>query len=270
MADYFDFFAKMILGFSHGTIIVPLLIIGYIWINEEIFFHSICLILLSMISNSAFKVTFQVPLNPHIGKEGFAFPSGHMQTAVALYGFLYTFTRNKALKNSLIVLLIMIGASLIYFGYHNLADILGAVFFALILIYCYKYLTIIMRVPHLFLAITTFASVCLLYIKLIQTIPPHLWMSYYSIFGLLISQYYFGYRREIGPATQKSKLLATACCFSLLFLVNAAFSVKSEIMLLIAPLRWLCIGILIPFSVFLSNLICKQDRRGHNANNACE
>ncbi|MDX1924125.1 MAG: phosphatase PAP2 family protein [Rickettsiaceae bacterium] len=267
MIDYLDFFAKTVLEFSHETIIIPILIMGYIWINREIFFHSICLVLLSMIFNSSLKATFQIPLAPHIGKEGFAFPSGHMQTSMVLYGFLYTFTRNKLLKNSLIVLLIMIGTSLIYFGYHNIADILGAVFFALALIYLYKYLKISMETRYLFLVIIAFTSVCLVYIKLIHAIPPHLWMAYFAVFGLLISQYYFDYGGVLGNPTQKTKLVATICCFSFLFLVNVVFSVKSEMALLIAPLRWLCIGALIPFSVFLSNLICMQDRRGNNAKN---
>ena len=267
MIDYLDFFAKMVLEFSHESIIIPLLIIGYIWVNREIFFHSICLVLLSMIFNSSLKATFQIPLNPHIGKEGFAFPSGHMQTAVVLYGFLYTFTRNIIFKIFFIAFLVMIGASLIYFGYHNIADIVGAVLFGLILIYSYKYLITSMRVRYLFLAIIAFASVFLIYIKSTHIIPPHLWMAYYAVFGLLIAQYYFDHKWAIGDSTQKSKLVATICCFSFLFLVNAAFSVKSEIVLLIAPLRWFCIGALIPFSVFLSNLIYKRDRGDNDAKN---
>jgi undecaprenyl-diphosphatase len=39
-----------------------------------------------MLFNFALKIIFQVPLPAHIGKQGFAFPSGHMQSSVVLYG----------------------------------------------------------------------------------------------------------------------------------------------------------------------------------------
>ncbi|HJK86655.1 MAG TPA: phosphatase PAP2 family protein [Candidatus Megaira endosymbiont of Nemacystus decipiens] len=253
MTNYLDFIARILLEFSHETIIIPLLIVGYIWINREIFFHGICIVLLSMIFNTSLKATFQIPLNPSIGKVGFAFPSGHMQTSVSLYGFLYTFTRSILLKTFLIVLLALIGVSLIYLGYHSIVDVFGAVFFASALIYSYKYLSKNVKALNFFLMIGVFASTLLVYIKSLHAIPPHLWMSFYALLGLLASQYYFDHKKTLGSQTKKSKLIATIYCFSFLFLVNAAFAVKSEITLFIAPLRWFCIGILIPFSVFLSN-----------------
>ena len=253
MPNYLDFIAKILLEFSHEIIIIPLLIVGYIWINREIFFHGICIVLLSMIFNASLKATFQIPLNPSIGKAGFAFPSGHMQTSVSLYGFLYTFTPSILLKTFLIVLLALIGASLIYLGYHNIMDVFGAVFFASVLIYLYKYLSKSVTERNLFLVMSVFASTLLAYIKSLHVIPPHLWMSFYALLGLLASQYYFNHKKALGAQTRKGKLIATIYCFSFLFLVNAAFSLKSEITLFIAPLRWFCIGILIPFSVFLSN-----------------
>lgn len=268
MNNYLDVLAKIVLEFSHESIIIPLLIIGYIWINRVIFFHSISLVLISMIFNASLKATFQIPLNPSISKTGFAFPSGHMQTSVVLYGFLYTFAQSRTLKICLISLLIMIGASLIYFRYHNIVDVLGGIVFALALIYSYKYIIIInrahLKIRYLFLIMISFVSICIGYIKLIHIIPPHLWMAYYALFGLLISEGYFNHRELIISQTRVSKLIASICCFYCLFLVNAVFSVKSEAILLISPLRWFFIGICIPFSVFVSNLIYN---RGDNARN---
>lgn len=267
MSNYLDLLATLVLEFSHESIIIPLLIIGYIWINKDIFFHGICLVLISMIFNASLKATFQIPLNPSLGKEGFAFPSGHMQTSVVLYGFLYTFIQNKALKMCLLALLIMIGASLIYFDYHNIMDILGATIFALSLIYLYKYIIInrvCLKSRYLFLAVIIFVSICLGYIKLIHIIPPHLWMAYYALFGLLISQGYFDSKGLISTKNRTDKLIASILCFACLFLVNKVFSVKSEVMLLITPLRWFFIGVSIPLSVFVSSLICNRGRNVKN------
>ena len=267
MNNYLDLLAKVVLEFSHESVIIPLLIIGYIWINRNVFFHGICLVLISMIFNASLKATFQIPLNPSVGKEGFAFPSGHMQTSVVLYGFLYTFTQNRVLKFCLIALLIMIGASLIYFGYHNLVDIIGAMIFALSLIHLYKHIIInkaYLKHRYLFLAVMTFVSICLVYIKLIHIIPPHLWMPYYALFGLLITQGYFNYRGLISAQTRTDKIIASIFCFAYLFLINAIFSVKSEVILLMSPLRWFFTGVSIPFSVFISSLICNRARNVKN------
>lgn len=267
MSNYLDLLAKLVLEFSHESIIIPLLIIGYIWINRDVFFHGICLVLISMIFNASLKATFQIPLNPSLGKEGYAFPSGHMQTSVVLYGFLYTFAQNRALKICLIALLITIGWGLIYFGYHNLVDIVGAIIFALLLIYLYKHIILnksYLKSRYLFLAVIIFVSICLGYIKLIHIIPPHLWMAYYALFGLLIAQGYFNYRGLISAQTRRDKIVASIFCFACLFLVNAVFSVKSELILLMSPLRWFFIGVSIPFSVFVSSLIYN---RGCNVKN---
>ena len=186
------------------------------------------------------KISSQIPLNLSVGKEGFAFPSGHMQTSVVLYGFIYTFTQNTVLKICLIALLIMIVWSLIYFGYHNIVDILGAIIFALSLVYLYKHIIInraYLKHSYLFLAVMVFVSMCLGYIKLIHIIPHHLWIAYYALFGLLISQGYFDYRGLISTQTRIGKLLASMLCFACLFLLNAIFSVKYEAILLISPLR---------------------------------
>jgi len=86
--------AKGFLTFSHPIVIVPLLLIGLV--GEVVLgqkspceWRLACLLVLfSMILNVFLKSLFLVPLNPALGKEGFAFPSGHMQVSVVLYGYL--------------------------------------------------------------------------------------------------------------------------------------------------------------------------------------
>ena len=68
--------AYFFLHFSHESIIVPMVIIGCIWANRGTFSHVICLVLSSMILSASLKYTFKIPLSPHLGIDGFAFPSG--------------------------------------------------------------------------------------------------------------------------------------------------------------------------------------------------
>ena len=76
--------------FCQVEVVLPILILGYIWINKRVFMHGIFIVLFGMMLNSALKMTLQVPLPPALGiVEGYAFPSGHMQVAVVLYGWLY-------------------------------------------------------------------------------------------------------------------------------------------------------------------------------------
>lgn len=44
-----DIIAKFFLSFSHDIVIIPLLILGYIWLNREVFFNAIYLILVSIL-----------------------------------------------------------------------------------------------------------------------------------------------------------------------------------------------------------------------------
>lgn len=191
MAVIIDWLALIILEFSHGTVIAPLLILGYTRISKKIFFNSACLVLLSMIFNVALKVTFQVPLPDFLNKEGFAFPSGHMQTSTGLYLYLYSCYRNIALKAALILLLALIGASLMHFGYHDIYDVIGAVLFSAAFIYIYKYCHNKFSKRNFYLIIMQFASICLFYIQLVNIIPDHIWISYCILLILLTLNYYF-------------------------------------------------------------------------------
>ena len=132
-----DGVAHVFLTFSHDTIIVPLILFGYIWGRRDIFYDAICLLLFSMIFNAALKVTFQVPLSPFLEKDGFAFPSGHMQSSFILYGWLALKIQNNWIRLLIALLLFGIGISLVSCGYHSYCDIFGSIFFALLLMITY-------------------------------------------------------------------------------------------------------------------------------------
>ncbi|MFK7968343.1 MAG: phosphatase PAP2 family protein [Rickettsiaceae bacterium] len=129
-----DIITNFFLSLSHDTIIIPFVTLGYIWLDRKLFFNAISLLLLSIIFNSALKITFQIPLSPLLNKEGFTFPSGHMQSSTVLYGWIFLHTQNLFYKLLIIIALFGIAISLVHYGYHDYYDILGAIFFSSLLL----------------------------------------------------------------------------------------------------------------------------------------
>jgi hypothetical protein len=71
----------------------------------------------------------------HDGKEGFAFPSGHMQVAVVFYGWLFLIYEQTLIRALLLIVLSGIAFGLIQQGYHNFSDVIASVVFGIITIY---------------------------------------------------------------------------------------------------------------------------------------
>lgn len=254
--------ARIVLSFSHDTIILPLLILGYIFLNRELFYGATCLILTSMLFNYALKITFKVPLSPEIG-EGFAFPSGHMQSAVVLYGWLISKTRNVILKATLLALLVVIGLSLMHFGYHNFPDILGAIFFALLLMFSYQYL-LNKKEKALKFIIITFCSLLLFYITSVSAIKGHLWMAYYAVIGVTLSHELFV--KDLNITDLKTKISAAIFCLSLFYIIKLIFALQAiaTMSAFLKQTQWFLIGFNLPFSVFIANNIYVRFRNIYN------
>ena len=245
---------RLFLAFSHDTVVIPLTVIGYIWLKRETFFQAICLLLFSMIFNTALKVTFQVPLSPALGQKGFAFPSGHMQTSVTFYGWLYRSTRSYILRALIVTLFVGIGSSLIYFDYHNIIDIIGGIAAGLLLLYVYSNLYQQLDQISFSMILISTASILMYYIAFSYHIPPHLWMGYYSLLGLLVAQYYF--ENDENNENKKDKLVATVVCFLILALISVMFAnIKQLIHFL--PLKWLLTGMSIPCAISVAHKLKK-------------
>lgn len=239
--------AEFFLSFSHTSIIISLLILGYIWINQKVFFHAICLVLINILFNFTLKLIFQVPLSSSVGP-GYAFPSGHMQASMVLYGWLITKVSNVLYKTLLAIILVGIGISLVYLGYHNYFDVLGGVFFGCILIALYN-LFIKNNTPKLPIAVLAFATALMLYIASQNAITAHIWMGYYALIGVIFAEY--TYARNTNTLNFQSKIIATIFCFLALFIIKKLFVYVSG-PVYISQLQWLIIGFCIPFSTYFA------------------
>jgi hypothetical protein len=136
IASTTDLIAKGFLFFTHESMVILLTTLGYLGFKRNVFAKALCLLLFTMIFNAFLKSIWQIPLPAEIGT-GFAFPSGHMQTAMVFWCWIGFEFRHKHLWLFIAFLLSGIAFGLIHFHYHILRDILGALFFGSLTIFCY-------------------------------------------------------------------------------------------------------------------------------------
>ncbi|MCC8398105.1 MAG: phosphatase PAP2 family protein [Rickettsia endosymbiont of Labidopullus appendiculatus] len=182
----FYYLSQFFLAFSHYVVLIPV-IIGGLFIRRTIFAQALFLLAFTIIFNAVLKSFFQVPLNPKIGK-GFAFPSGHMQASVAFYGWVIWSMHNNILTILLSIVILGIGASLIYCGYHNLYDVLGGIVFAILTIGLLHYivkLNIMEKYPFLIgylLLAVIILMMCYLHV-VTGRIDQTIWIVFYTLLG---------------------------------------------------------------------------------------
>ena len=253
-----DILARFFLAFSHDTIIIPLVVLGYIWISRVVFEDAIILILMSMLFSFFLKTIFQVPLSPVLHQVGYAFPSGHMQLSVVLYGWLAFKTQLMLYRLVSIVLLVGIGLSLMHFGYHNIYDILGGVFFACVLMKFYQVVvfknSIFFQKPLFFLATVLMITVLFDY-----QMPTHIWMAYYALLGFSVSSKIF---KHVDLENIGSKIVTSVLCFSFLLLMKRIYSMHqiAALPLFLSQSQWIWVGFWIPASCKISSSILKKYR----------
>ncbi|HRE32849.1 MAG TPA: phosphatase PAP2 family protein, partial [Candidatus Berkiella sp.] len=88
--------------------------------------------------NVYLKSIWQMPLPAPM--EGWAFPSGHMHSAVVFWGALAIEFRRFWFSALIVFMLCLAGYGLVYHGYHYPIDIVGAVGFGSLSLFIYGYL----------------------------------------------------------------------------------------------------------------------------------
>ena len=241
-----DIFIKLFLSFSNEPMIIPLIILGYIWINKEIFYHSICILLVSMIFSYTLKTYFKIESPIY----GLIFPSGHMLCSTSLYGWIAYKMNNIIVRISSLCLLAGIALSLVYKGYHNYYDVIAGVFFSVILIIVYNYMS---RNKSYITTIISllFISLSMIYIYISNgKIPGNLWLAYYAFVGFSFSAEIFKNRNTL--VTKIERILASLSFFLSIYLIHYIFRFI-EAPNYIFQLKWLLIGFSLPFYCFLTN-----------------
>ncbi|MBS0185629.1 MAG: phosphatase PAP2 family protein [Proteobacteria bacterium] len=257
----FFYSAKFFLFFTHETIIVPLIVIGFIMGKREDFKSALYLILFTMIFNTVLKVTFEVPLAPHLQKLGYAFPSGHMQCAFVFYGWLALRTHSFFLKKTILILLIGCAWALVYLKYHTWWDVLGSIIFGIFTLSVYLFLfrkfgkfnpkltgIFFFSTPSLFLG----------YLGYKGMIFPHVWMAYYALIGFFLAESIFETSYKL---SWKKGLLGILGCLSFIFLIHSFFQkfLLEQVPFYIFEIQWLLCAVSLPFSVKILSLFEKHE-----------
>ncbi|KTC88018.1 MULTISPECIES: phosphatase PAP2 family protein [Legionella] len=240
-----DQIAQAFLFFSNDIIIIPLLIMGFIWLNRITFYHAVCLIFLTILVNVALKLSFQVPLSPALHKKGYAFPSGHMQLVTTLYTWLAFRVKNWWLSLAIAALLIGIALSLVHFGYHTYYQVLAGAFFALLLLisYYFAFLKWPKNTPWYILGAATLLMAYMYWRA--GEILSYVWVSYYGLWGLTIAEQIAS--KKVVAAFRSHKLLATLLCLVALLLVQLFFHyLINNQYSAIYQLQWLLVGFIVP------------------------
>lgn len=150
-------------------------------------------------------------------------------------------------------MLIGISTGLVHLGYHNYFDVFGAVFFGLLLIFIYSWFLKTFKESILFMIVLLFNTLLMVYIGLLYEIKEYSWLAYYSLIGVISSEYCF--RNKKVSISNNIKVVATIFCASIFLLVNQIFLVLKTDSLCLSQLKWLFIGFCLPFSLHFVSLI---------------
>jgi hypothetical protein len=134
-----DFLSGFILFYMNYRFLIPLIFFGY-YLGKEKFFTNTCLLaFFALVINAYLKQVWQFPLNPEVGKIGWAYPSGHTSLNVVFWGSLCMQFRKKRLISWSLTLLCLGTCSMVYVGYHDWPDIFGGACLGLLILVPFYY-----------------------------------------------------------------------------------------------------------------------------------
>ncbi|MGD9591841.1 MAG: phosphatase PAP2 family protein [Candidatus Berkiella sp.] len=135
---FLDFIAKGGLAFCHTPIVASILILGLFTQKREIFIRTAYLLLFTMVYNVLLKSIWQNPLPPPL--EGWAFPSGHMHSAMIFWGWLAIEFKKIWFSEIVFLILTLVGYGLIQQGYHYPIDVFASIGFGAISLMLYTFI----------------------------------------------------------------------------------------------------------------------------------
>lgn len=199
--------AKTLLLLSHDPTLALLIVLGFIWWSRQTFYHITTLMLLAGIATAALKATFKIPLPPALGIPGFGFPSGQMLMATVLYTSIAYKAKRPSVTLLISLLLVGIGYSVVYMGYHYYSDVFGALVFALLLVIGYHFCC--KKSPETMPWLTLVLATAMVFYLHLTTlgIPFYAWRNYYALFGLAVGSTMVQSTSKAQPVAQK--ILAT-------------------------------------------------------------
>lgn len=243
---------QIILTSCSEIVLVPLIIGGFLGIDRKIFGHATILLMSIIILNSFLKSIFQTLLSDNLNIETYAFPSGHMSSAITFYGWLALNTKNNFIRFILAALIAGVGYSLIQKGFHSIYDIAGSIFFSAILLGIYTWLARKKQVsnnpPLLGYLMMAFSAGIIWYFNKDNNIPNHVLMAFMTLIGFTLSWTFFANSIK-NNASFLSAVVGSLCIIGIYYLslqLKIAVSMPYN-------LQWAIVGIFIPIAAKLTS-----------------
>ena len=126
---------------SNTPVVFTILVSGYIFSkNPKMFLRAASILCFTIIFNAFLKSLWQIPLPISLNPFGwYAFPSGHTNATIVLFGWLAIEYRKPWLWPILILMFCGVGYGLVAAGYHDLDAVLAAAAFAIIQLIIFYY-----------------------------------------------------------------------------------------------------------------------------------
>jgi undecaprenyl-diphosphatase len=201
-----------------------------------------CFLLFAATINLLLKYIFKVPLFPHLGV-GYAFPRGHMHVTAIFYGYVLYKINDLGIKALMAAILLGEGFSLVYLGFHDLPDLIGALGFAALEILCYHQLVSEFGESrgerYAVIAMIFFSMVSMVALSMMNTIPAYIWSDFYGLAGIVLASS-MTTSRELNTLAQKFIALLTVAAlnyaiYTIFEVINPQRHYFSEIKYLLFP-----------------------------------
>jgi hypothetical protein len=182
-----DMIADIGLRFAQPFVWVTVAVIGFCLINPKIFGKALLLVLFTMVYNTYLKSIWQVPLPAPL--EGWAFPSGHMHSALVFWGWIAIEYRKTWLSAIVILMMMSLGFGLIHAGHHYPNDVLGAVGFGALSLLIYGLLQFIPPLrekPYRLGMLLIPLSIVCLFLMPEEARKPHVWQGLGGLVGFTL------------------------------------------------------------------------------------
>jgi undecaprenyl-diphosphatase len=164
--------------------IVIILLIGIYFVDRKNFLKVLAYMLGSSFINVILKSLFKIPLKSHIGKDWYAFPSGHAQSSATFYGTIMTTMKNTLISLICCVVIAGICWALVDHNYHDWIDVIAAVGAAMAVIILFNWVDRVIFKDNFMLFVISLTILNITISHLYPIIGAHTWLSQGALFGL--------------------------------------------------------------------------------------
>ena len=167
--------------------IVIILLIGIYFVDRKSFLKVLAYMLGSSFINVVLKSIFKVPLKSHIGKDWYAFPSGHAQSSTTFYGTIITSRKDTIVTAICCLIIAGICWALVERNYHDWIDVIAAVFVAIAVIIFFNWADRTIFKDNFMLFVVSLAIITIAVSHLYPALGGHTWLSQGALIGLSIT-----------------------------------------------------------------------------------